>query len=144
MPDKPTQFSWCAHPARERTGAAVAGLVTVAAFAGVVWVAFGSAAWAVFSAIVLIATLNRFYFRSRFAIDADGITARFPLRTRRFLWADTRRFVVDDNGGFLSPRAKRTRLDAWTGLHVLFGSQRDAVIERIRAHLAGGDGSWVR
>ena len=144
MPDKPTEFSWCAHPARERTGPAVAGLVIVAAFAAAVWVAFGSVTWAVFSAAVLVAALNRFYFRSRFEIDADGITARFPLRTKRFRWAEVRRFVVDANGGFLSPRAKRGRLDAWQGLHVLFGSQRDAVIERIRAHLAGGDGSWVR
>ncbi len=144
MPEEPTQFSWCAHPARERTGPAGAGIVIVAAFAAAVWVAFGSVAWAVFSAVVLVATLNRFYFRSRFDIDAEGITARFPLRTKRFRRADTRRFVVDANGGFLSPRAKPSRLDAWQGLHVLFGRQREPVIERIRAHLAGGDGSWVQ
>ena len=116
----------------------------VAAFAAAVWVAFGSGTWAVFSAVVLVATLNRFYFRRRFDIDAEGITARFPLRTKRFRWADTRRFIVDANGGFLSPRAKRSRLDAWQGLHVLFGRQREPVIERIRAHLAGGDGPGVQ
>jgi hypothetical protein len=144
VPNEPTQFSWCAHPARERRGPAIAGLAIVAAFAAAVWVAFGSTTWAVFSAVVLVAALNRFYFRSRFDIDADGITARFPLRTKRVRWADTRRFVVDDNGGFLSPRATRSRIDAWRGLHVLFGSQREPVIGRIRAHLAPGDGSWVR
>ncbi len=144
MPDKPAQFSWTAHPARERIGPAIVGLVIVVAFAAAVWVASGSVTWAVFSVVILVGALNRFYFRSRFDIDADGITARFPLRTKRFRWADVRRFVVDDNGGFLSPSAKRTRLDAWQGLHVLFGSQRDPVIEHIRSHLAGGDGAWVR
>jgi len=142
--EEPTHFSWSAHPARERRGAALAGLAIVVAFAAAVWVAFGSVTWAVFSVVVLVGALNRFYFRSRFDIDADGITARFPLRTKRCLWADVRRFVVDANGGFLSPRARRSRLDAWQGLHVLFGSQRDPVIERIRAHLSGEDGSWVR
>ncbi len=97
-----------------------------------------------FSEVVLVFALNRFFFRSRFEIDADGITARFPLRKQRVRWADTRRFVVDDNGGFLSSRVKRSRLDAWQGLHVLFGRQREPVIESIRAHLAGGDGSWVQ
>ncbi len=119
------------------------GLAIVAGIAAAVWVAAGSVAWAVFSTAVLVAALNRFYFRSRFKIDADGITARFPLRKQRVRWADTRRFVVDGNGGFLSSRVKRSRLDAWQGLHVLFGRQRKTVIARIRAHVAGGDGSWA-
>ena len=130
-------------PARERTGPAVLGLMIVAGVTAAVWVASGSLAWPVFSAAVLLAALNRFYLRSRFEIDADGITARFPLRKQRIRWADTRRFVVDDNGGFLSSRLKRSRLDAWQGLHVLFGSHRETVITRIRAHVAGRDGSWA-
>ncbi len=143
MTNEQTEFSWCAHPARERTGPAVLGLAIVVAVAAAVWVAAGSVAWAVFSAVVLVFALNRFFFRSRFEIDADGITALFPLRKQRVRWADTRRFVVDDNGGYLSSRVKRSRLDAWQGLHVLFGRRREAVITRIRAHIAGGDGSWA-
>lgn len=144
MQTEPTEFSWCAHPAGERTRAAILGLAIVAAIAACVWVAFGSVAWTAFSAAVLVAALNRFFFRSRFAIDADGITARFPLRTQRVRWVDTRRFVVDEHGGFLSARARRSRLDAWQGLHVLFGPQREAVIERIRGHLGAEDGSWAQ
>ncbi len=131
-------FTWHAHPAGERTGPAVLGLVIVAALAAAVWMAVHSIAWMVISAIVLVAALNRFYFRSRFEIDSEGITARYPLRTQRLRWSDTRRFVVDDHGGYLSSRSKRSRLDAWQGLHILFGRQRTAVIERIQAHLGEG------
>ena len=131
-------FTWHAHPAGERTGPAVLGLVIVAALAAAVWMAVHSIAWTVVSAIVLVAALNRFYFRSRFEIDSDGITARYPLRTQRLRWSDTRRFVVDDQGGYLSSRSKRSRLDAWQGLHILFGRQRTTVIERIQAHLGEG------
>lgn len=131
-------FTWHAHPAGERTGPAVLGLVIVAALAAAVWMAVHSIAWMAVSAIVLVAALNRFYFRSRFEIDADGITARYPLRTQRLRWSDTRRFVVDDHGGYLSSRSKRSRLDAWQGLHILFGRQRTTVIERIQAHLGEG------
>ena len=90
------------------------------------------------AAIVLVAALNRFYFRSRFEMDSTGITARFPLRTQRVRWSDTRRFVVDAHGGYLSSRSKQSRLDAWQGMHILFGLQRTAVIERIQAHLGEG------
>ncbi len=131
-------FTWYAHPAGERTGPAVLGLVIVAALAAAVWTMVHSIAWTVVSAIVLVAALNRFYFRSRFEIDSDGIIARYPLRTQRLRWSDARRFVVDAHGGYLSSHSKRSRLDAWQGLHILFGRQRAAVIERIRAHLGEG------
>ncbi len=137
-PQPLASFTWHAHPAGERTGPAVLGLVIVAALAAAVWMAVHSIAWTVVSAIVLMAALNRFYFRSRFEIDSDGITARYPLRTKRLRWSDTRRFVVDDHGGYLSSRSKRSRLDAWQGLHILFGRQRTAVIERIQSHLGEG------
>ena len=131
-------FTWYAHPAGERTGPAVLGLVIVAALAAAVWAMVHSVTGAAVTAIVMVAALNRFYFRSRFEIDSDGITARYPLRTQRLRWSETRRFVVDDHGGYLSSRSKRSRLDAWQGLHILFGRQRTAVIERIQAHLAKG------
>ena len=134
-PQPDAAFTWHAHPAGERAGPAVLGLVIVAALAAAVWAAVHSIAWTVVSAIVLVAALNRFYFRSRFEVDSTGITARYPLRTQRLRWNDTRRFVVDDHGGYLSSRSKRSRLDAWQGMHILFGLQRAAVIERIEAHL---------
>ena len=134
-PQPDAAFTWHAHPASERTGPAVLSLVIVAALAAAVWTMVHSIAWAVVAAIVLVASLNRFYFRSRFEMDSTGITARFPLRTQRLRWSDTRRFVVADHGGYLSSRSKRSRLDAWQGLHILFGLQRTAVIERIQAHL---------
>ena len=75
MTNETAKFTWCAHPARERTGPAVLGLAIVAAVAAAVWVAAASFAWAVFSAVVLVFALNRFFFRSRFEIDADGNVA---------------------------------------------------------------------
>ncbi len=137
-PQPDAAFTWYAHPASERSGPAALGLVIVAALAAAVWAMVHSITVAVVSGIVVVAALNRFYFRSRFEIDSTGITARFPLRTQRLRWSDTRRFVVDDHGGYLSSRSKRSRLDAWQGLHILFGRQRTAVIERIRAHLGEG------
>ncbi|MHC4414166.1 MAG: PH domain-containing protein [Planctomycetota bacterium] len=142
--DKPApEFTWHAHPAAERARAATMASLVVICVAGAIYLSFQSIAWSGLGLIVLVAALNRFYFRSRFSIDAEGITARYPLRTQRFRWNDLRRFVVDERGGYLSSRSRRSWLDAYRGLHVLFGRQRESVIERIRAHLPKGDGSWA-
>ena len=140
-------FTWRAHPARERKARAVAGAAIILIVGGVVFVmvrADGAGigicgAWAALSVLILALALNRFFLPSQFAIDEEGITARFPLRRRRFRWADIRRFMHDQYGGYLSTRARRSRLDAYTGLHILFGSRDDEVIAQIRAHLTSAE-----
>lgn len=144
MADGVTQeFSWQAHPARERVGGALGGVGVIMAVGGVVYFSFG-AGWSILSVIVLVGALNRFFFPSRFTIDPEGITARYPLRTQRFRWGDLRRWAVDRHGCYLSTRARRSRLDAYRGMHVLFGRYREAVLDRIRDHLAKGDVAWDR
>lgn len=135
------EFTWTAHPATERSGAAVAGLGVVAAIAAAVFLSFESVWWSLAAVVFLLLSLNRFYFPSRFCIDDDGITARFPLTTRRLSWSQVRRFVRDERGGYLSTRGRRSWLDAYGGLHVLFGDDREAVVERIRERLDPGDGA---
>jgi hypothetical protein len=130
-------FTWQAHPARERAGGAALGLATILAVAVAAWWSTGVIWWGVLSLAVLLFALNRFFFPSRFVIDGQGITAKYPLRSKRLAWGDLRRFSVDDNGGFLSTRARRSRLDAYRGMHILFGADRDAVVDRIQARLGG-------
>ena len=147
IPKNQPLFSWRAHPAMERKTHAFAGAGVILFVGGVVFVMVRvdgavmglAAAWAGLSVLVLGLALNRFFLPSRFSIDEEGITASFPLRRRRFRWADIRRFAHDRHGGYLSTRARRSRLDAYSGLHILFGSRDDEVIEQIRAHLRLGE-----
>ncbi|MFQ5653776.1 MAG: PH domain-containing protein, partial [Planctomycetota bacterium] len=83
-------------------------------------------------AALLVLALNRFYFPSRFRIDDEGITARYTLRRQRCRWSEVRRFRHDERGAWLTPRSRPSRLDAYRGMHILFGRHREEVIERIR------------
>lgn len=144
----PEEMCWTAHPARERSAAAVTASCVVLCAAVLVYLVFDGLWWGVGAASLLVATLNRFYFPSRFQIDDDGITARYLFRRQRLKWKDIRRMVCDGHGAYLSLRSRASRLDAYSGMHVLFGRQRDAVVEQLRAHLSerwsrGGDGAWV-
>ena len=123
-------FTWRAHPARSRPWSAVAASLIILAAAVAVWMSFGIG-WAIGSAIILVSALHRFFFPSQFSIDDDGIDAGYLLRRQRLRWRDVRRFLHDEQGGYLSTRARRSRMDAFAGLHMLFGDHRDEVIKRI-------------
>lgn len=129
------QIEWRAHPARERRRAAAAGALLIALVAIAVHWAAEIPGFSLLAASLLLMSLNRFFFPSRFEVDREGITAHYPLRTQRLCWHELRRFVTDDNGGFLSPHAEPSRLDSWRGMHVLFGEHRQAALSAIRQRM---------
>jgi len=138
--DLAPELAWSACPAAERAGAAVLGLVVIVAAAGAIAVAGGHVAWGVLSAVVLLGALQRFYFRSVYSIDADGLRASYLLGGRRVRWAEVRRVVTDEHGVYLSTRARRSWLDGFRGVTVLFGGDRDGVLRSIRAHVGATRG----
>ena len=129
-------LTWHAHPARERPFVALIAVGVVVAVA----IACGQLAgpwWGVGAVLVLVFSLHRFFFPSKFAIDSDAIEARYLLGTQRYTWSEIRRFRHDQHGAFLSTLSRASRLDAYRGMHLLFGKARDDVIARIRERLDG-------
>jgi hypothetical protein len=134
-------FSWRAHPARERPAAGALAVGVIVAASLLVGTSAG-AWWGVFSAAVLVLSLSRFLLASRFTIDDEGVTARYPFGRQRLAWQQVRRMHVDAHGGYLSTRSRPSRLDAYRGMHLLFGGARDAVLAEIRRRMdaaAGGE-----
>lgn len=130
-----TLYCWQVHPARKRWGTALltSGLITFAA-----WLVVGlmeQPSWGVFAVVVLVVGCNRFFFPTRYEIDNQGITARFPLRTVRYQWVELRRFLYDHSGGFLSPRIRRSPLDEYRGISLLFPDDAQSIIQEIQSHL---------
>ena len=140
--DSSDEFTWRAHPARERLAITMAALMLVLAFSIAIFISSDSYVWAVVSLLVLLLALNRFFFPSKFHINSQGITARYLLKTQKLAWKEIRRFILDSHGGYLSTRAIPSRLDPYRGMHILFGPHREAVIKRIRARLAQGEATW--
>jgi len=137
-PPRTAPLAWRAHPARHRPGAAGLAGLAVAAVA-LASAAMGGVFWGLVALIVLPLSLSRFFFPSRFLIDSDGVTATYLLGTGRLAWPEIRRFCYDRHGLYLSTRSRRSRLDAYRGLHLLFGAHREEVLRRVRAAV-GHDG----
>ncbi|MCH8829561.1 MAG: hypothetical protein IID45_08295, partial [Planctomycetes bacterium] len=126
---------WRVHPARERMGAALfaAGVVLVLA-----WLAadlMQDRWWGVASGVFLFLMLNRFFLPSHFSVDQEGVTARFPLRTLQYRWTEVRRFLHDENGGYLSTRRRGSLLDSFRGIQLIFAGNSETVAARIDAVL---------
>lgn len=131
--------SWSAHPARERPAAAVLAGVAILVLA-VACARFGEhPLWGLLAVACLLGALNRFFLTSHFSIDDSGITARHPLGRRHLRWQEIRRFAQDRHGGYLSTRARPSRLDAFSGMHLLFqglpSAERRSIVERIGARI---------
>lgn len=133
----PNSTRWTAHPARERPGRAVLGLAIIAGLAVAAYLSFGWE-WSMAAALILLLSLNRFFLPSRFEMDDNRITAKYPLRSKTLHWRDVRRFASDADGGFLSTRSRPSFMDPSSGMHLLFGGdqqQRDIIIQHIRSRL---------
>lgn len=127
---------WTSHPARQRPRDAVMAVFVVMMVAGAAGIFGGGSGWAVLAVVVLLLALNRFFFPSRFKIDEQGITASYPIRRQKLKWNRVRRFIHDDNGGYLSTRARRSWTDAYRGMHIQFGDDRRGIIDLINAKVA--------
>ena len=128
-------FSWRVHPFRERFGAACFAVSVLAAMAWLAAELMQSLWWAVMAFLFLSASLNRFFLPSEFQIDDDGVTVRSFFKVSRLNWLQVRRFLHDKHGGFLSTRSKGSVFDSFRGIHLLFGENREAVVDRIRRHI---------
>jgi hypothetical protein len=141
MTNEPTDaFTWNAHPAKERPGATLFALAVIVA-TGVLCGLMMNLWWAALASLVLIVSLNRFFFPSRFTIDGEGVVASYLFGSRRFDWSQVRRFQHDRHGVFLSTRAAASRLDAYRGMQLLFGRSKDEVLRRIEGQLTKSGGA---
>ena len=138
MVETPDELRWTAHPFRQRRGAAILALLVIAGVTAASYWASGGQMWGYLAAPVLLVSLNRFFIPSRYEMDATGVTARYAFTTRRREWQDVERWAADAHGAILLPRKsgpKSRQRDR--GMQILFGTQRSAVLDRLRFHLDG-------
>ncbi len=135
--------SWVSHPLRENKSGSVVAVLMVLITGVAVYVfsdgmgasRVSAVAWGCFSCAALVFSLRSFFFPHRFRIDEEGIIAKSVFGVQRIRWDQVRRFVCNENGGYLSTRKIPSRLDVYRGVHIRFGPSRETVIEQIRQRI---------
>ena len=125
------EIKWQAHPASQNFKKAVFAVVVIAILAMLIGVITDSTLWALFSIVILILALQRFFFPSHFIINEKLISANYLLGNKSLQWKYIRRFTHDANGGYLTTRKVASRLDAYRGMHIYFNHNRKVVIPAI-------------
>ncbi len=133
---KSQEYSWTAQPARNNRRKLIFAITTILVLSVLIFFSFGSWSWAIFCLLFMVLTLNRFFFKSTFKIDAKGIQAIYPLKKKYLEWADIRRFQHDRYGGYLSTRRRPSRLDYYRGMHLYFAVEKDAAIKVIEDRIS--------
>ncbi len=134
-------LAWSSWPARRRPLAAAVVLASVAILGVLVRQATGDGVLAVAAPFFVLLSVSSWLLPTGFRLTEEGLEVRSLGVTRVRPWSEMRRMVVDDSGVFLSPFERKHWLDAYRGVRLLTGGNRDQVVAFVEAKLgarAGG------
>ncbi len=128
-------LEWMVHPVKRKPWISAAVSLFVVAVVAAVRMATDSQAFAVLAAIVMVASLAKFYFPTRYRLDDHKITVKTTTQTLTKEWSLYRSCYPDKNGILLSPFAQPSRLENFRGLYLMFADNRESVTVFCRAHI---------
>lgn len=134
-PDKAGELTWTAWPARERPLAAAVLVVAAVVLGMLVERGTDDRFLGVAAPAFVLASLSSFLFPTSYRLTKDAIEVRSLGVARARPWTEMRRMTVDRTGVFLSPFERRSWLEAYRGVRLLFGGNRDQVVAFIEARI---------
>jgi hypothetical protein len=128
-------FRWNVRPSdkdpSKRWGVVV---VALAAF-GLGFLLFQNLLFGILGAVVILASTAEYWMGVSYKLDRKGASARCGLSLSSLEWGDVKRAITTDEGVKLSPLGNSGRMDAFRGVFLRFGKDRDKVLETVRRWL---------
>jgi hypothetical protein len=134
----PGPLSWTAWPARERPFAALVLVVAVGILGVLVAKGTQDAFLGVAAPMFVLSSLSSFLLPTSYRLTEESVEVRSLGVSRARPWKEMRRMTVDKTGVFLSPFERRSWLEAYRGVRLLFGGNRDQVVAFVEAHVGRG------
>ncbi len=136
----PERFRWSAWPARERPVHAAVLLACVAVLGVVVKQATNDGVLAVAAPLFVLLSVSSWLLPTGYRLTDEALEVRSLGVTRVRPWAEMRRMAVDEAGIFLSPFDRPHWLEAYRGVRLLTGGNRDQVVAFVEAKLSRAGG----
>ena len=83
-------------------------------------------------AFLFMSALAEFLFPIRYELDEKGASSRTLLGRTFIEWDRVKKYYLDDRGIKLSTLEKQGRLEAYRGIYLRFGKNREKVTEAVR------------
>jgi hypothetical protein len=129
------ELSWSAWPARDRPLAAIVVVGAAVVLGVLVGQGTNDAVLAVAAPAFVLLSVSSWLLPTAYRLTEESLEVRSLGVSRVRPWTEMRRMAVDATGIFLSPFAERHWLDAYRGVRILFGGNRDQVVAFVEARL---------
>ncbi|HEU4724973.1 MAG TPA: hypothetical protein VFU59_06690 [Candidatus Eisenbacteria bacterium] len=130
-------LAWRAWPARERPAAAAVLLASAVILGILVRQATGDGVLSLAAPLFVLLSVSSWLLPTGYRLTDEALEVRSLGVTRVRPWSEMRRMVVDEAGIFLSPFEQKHWLEAYRGVRLLTGGNRDQVVAFVEAKLAG-------
>jgi len=129
------ELTWTAWPARERPLAAAVLVVSAIVLGMLVEKGTDDRFLGVAAPAFVLLSLSSFLFPTTYRLTKESVEVRSLGVARARPWTEMRRMTVDRTGVFLSPFERRSWLEAYRGVRLLFGGNRDQVVAFVEARI---------
>lgn len=129
------ELRWSVWPARERPWAALVLIASTVVLGALIAKGTGDRVLGIAAPLFVLGSLGSFLGRTEYRLTPEAIEVRTLGVVRTRPWTEMRRATVDRSGLFLSPFEKRNWLEAYRGVRLLFGGNRDQVVAFVETRL---------
>ncbi len=129
------EIVWSVFPAKESIAKTIAVAGVILGFAVLVHFTTGELFLSILSIVILTSSLYSFFTRTHYRLSEEGVEIKSAVRHIRMRWVDFKRFYVDKRGITLSPFDKPSRLEPFRSVRLLFGGNREDVVEFVSKNI---------
>jgi hypothetical protein len=128
-------LEWSVWPARDRPWAAAVLLASLLVLGVLIAEGTGDRVLGVAAPVFILVSVGSFIARTHYRLTSESIEVRTLGVSRARPWGEMRRATLDRGGIFLSPFEKRSWLEAYRGVRLPFGGNRDQVLAFVETKL---------
>ena len=138
-PIEPAMLHWIIHPLAEepKFKSILLAILIVGLPIGAVF-SFDGLIHGVISLAVLAASLSRYFLPTHITLDSEGVHTSHLVWRRRRSWREFRRADLHEDGVFLSPFARSSRMDPFRGYFLTFRNNRSQVTRFVEGYVSKG------
>ncbi len=133
--DEGETLEWTVHPVRRKWWVSAVVIMFIAAVGATVKALTDSEAFMALAMVILLMSLAKFFFPTKFKLSDLGVTIKTTTQTLFKEWKIYRSCYPDKKGILLSPFVEPSRLENFRGLYVMFEGNNDEVTAFVRERI---------
>ena len=128
-------FEWIVRPYARDWRKTILLLAVIVLVCVLVYFSFRNVLMVALAILFLGTNLINFFLPSRYIFDKDTIRVITPLGQKARQWTVFKSFYPDPNGVLLSPFPRKSWMENFRGLYLMWGDKREQVLEIIKNNI---------